>query len=538
MLLLLGSAVPPAKAVVHSAPALRAHHWRRVHLPNEGGGALAVALQAGSGRLAVGDAQGLLLQVQESGRASDPVAVTGRWRRFAGTGPVRDLHFDVDGGLWIAGDRGLWLLDARGRLSPRVLAPGDEEGRVRRITGAAGLLVASTAGGAFVSADGESWRRILDGVPRGAVRAAAVRAWQPATGADPRDVRMQVWLLVTHEVWRLELGVTDGELWIGPARRPAIPGRPASQTPSDIVIDLAGAELAVLYPRAIARILPGRIAEARWEVAYPVLPPGAVALRLHAADHGVWLATDQGLLHGAALPGPWERESSPAGTAPVFAVAGDGERVYAATSIGLLEGRPAAPRAPSAGLEPAPGTPHPRPRLPIDPDLRTVHQRAIEYSGLEPSRFRDLERGLARRGWLPVMSLRAGAAYDRDTSDDHDETFTYGELHQLQDRSSARSRDFEGTITLAWDFADLAYPTEAPDLSREARQVVTLRDNVLDEVTQLYFDRRRALIALGAFADRRDPEAVALEIRSRELAAGLDAWTGGWFSRHVREPVP
>ena len=63
---------------------------------------------------------------------------------------------------------------------------------------------------------------------------------------------------------------------------------------------------------------------------------------------------------------------------------------------------------------------------------------------------------------------------------------------------------------------------------------MTLRDNLLDEINQLYFDRQRTLLALAAFADRSDPEAAALEIRSRELAAGLDAWTGGWFSEQLR----
>jgi hypothetical protein len=58
-----------------------------------------------------------------------------------------------------------------------------------------------------------------------------------------------------------------------------------------------------------------------------------------------------------------------------------------------------------------------------------------------------------------------------------------------------------------------------------------LRDNVLDELAQLYFDRRRALLALDSQPDKGSPEAVALRLRAEELAAGLDAWTGGWFSR-------
>ncbi len=52
-------------------------------------------------------------------------------------------------------------------------------------------------------------------------------------------------------------------------------------------------------------------------------------------------------------------------------------------------------------------------------------------------------------------------------------------------------------------------------------------------VYQLYFDRQRTLLALSAYADRSDPEAMALELRCRELAAGIDAWTGGWFSEQL-----
>ena len=68
-------------------------------------------------------------------------------------------------------------------------------------------------------------------------------------------------------------------------------------------------------------------------------------------------------------------------------------------------------------------------------------------------------------------------------------------------------------------------------MSREAREVVKLRDDVLDEVTQLYFDRRRVLAELGALPDAPPGEKLRLRLRAAELAAGIDAWTGGGFSR-------
>ena len=170
------------------------------------------------------------------------------------------------------------------------------------------------------------------------------------------------------------------------------------------------------------------------------------------------------------------------------------------------------------------------PLFPDDPPLRQLQAQVLAYTGLRPDYFRRLRAGLSSRGWWPSLEIDAGAAYDRSSSQDEDQSFTYGELHDLRDRGRSSSRDFEAVVSLTWDLGDLAYPTEAPELSREARQRVSLRDNLLDEVNQLYFDRRRTLVALDAYGDKGDPEAVLLQLRAEELAAGLDAWTGGWFS--------
>ena len=50
--------------------------------------------------------------------------------------------------------------------------------------------------------------------------------------------------------------------------------------------------------------------------------------------------------------------------------------------------------------------------------------------------------------------------------------------------------------------------------------------------TQLYFERQAVLFAIAALPDDADPVgAERLGLRARELAAGLDGWTGGWFGR-------
>jgi hypothetical protein len=41
------------------------------------------------------------------------------------------------------------------------------------------------------------------------------------------------------------------------------------------------------------------------------------------------------------------------------------------------------------------------------------------------------------------------------------------------------------------------------------------------------------VLAELAAGDPQAPEARRLRLRAEELAAGIDAWTGGWFSREL-----
>jgi hypothetical protein len=539
-----------AWAAALPAPAVPdAWQWRRSELPLGGEQVRAVAVDLAGRRLAVADENGVMLH--DLGWPVEAGGAAVQRRRRSGMGVVHDLYFAPDGALWIAAAEGLWRWDAAGRLAEHPPGPSEHARFVRRVVGRPGLLVAATEAGAFVSGRGRTWQRIVHGLPAGPVSAVALRMpTAPSQGGPSLDgsgqatqlgsiERVDIWLITAGEVWRVEASLqsagadaSTGEgIALSTATRERIPGRPASDGPVDLAADLPGTALAVLYPQALARLLRTAGVERRWEVGHPTLLPGASARRLSGAGDAAWLGTDSGLLVAATAAGPWHRASAPAGGAPSSFVIAGRERLYLAGGRALLEARRVSLLG-AAGDAPR-LTPRPMPRVPRDPVLQHVHEQALEHTGLAPGYFRRLRRSLRRRGWLPALSLRAAAGYDHDTSDDRDQTFTYGALHDLRDRRSLYSRDYAGSLSLTWDLGDIVYNPEAPDLSREVRQVITLRDNMLDEINQLYFDRRRALFALAAYADRSDPEAVALLLRSEELAAGLDAWTGGWFSEHV-----
>ena len=86
---------------------------------------------------------------------------------------------------------------------------------------------------------------------------------------------------------------------------------------------------------------------------------------------------------------------------------------------------------------------------------------------------------------------------------------------------------------LRWDWGDALHHPEEVDVAKEVREWTLLRDEILDEVSQLYFERLR-VGAERARISADDPAARLLEIRAAELGAGLDAWTDGWWSHTAR----
>ena len=166
-----------------------------------------------------------------------------------------------------------------------------------------------------------------------------------------------------------------------------------------------------------------------------------------------------------------------------------------------------------------------------------MQRAALRYLELGSDRIARFQRQVSRRGFLPEFTVHGDYGGVRAHDEDHDETvFASGERYQLFDRLYERERDFGVGATLRWDLGDTVYNPEEIDISKEVRELIELRDEVLDEINQLYFERRRVLLERALLPDPASPEAERLALRARELAAGLDAWTGGWWSRQV-EPL-
>jgi hypothetical protein len=498
------------------------------------------------GSLATGETLAHSLARSERGdlAVGDDSGVTWWWgeRRERAVLPwVRDLAFDAQGVLWIATADGLHRWEAPDRRPERrSLQGGELANRVHRIALAGSAMLLATDAGAYWSSQGRLFARLpVSGRTPGVLRVALVppdaapESLRGSTAGRPRPAIAQAWV---YGVGRLSLvrGIArETGLRVSDVRSVALPRPSDERLPVDLRVGPRGERLFLVFDDLVAwRPLEsgeGLSAAGAWQLERPVLPPGARIRRLGWAARRVWLATDHGLLEAPSIAGPFGRASSPVGTSGCRALLPAGaDSAVALCRRGLFtldsgQARLGLSAPATAGVE--------GDLLPPDPPVAEIRRRALARAGLRAERGDRLWDGLRRRAFWPELALRFGAEVDRDRSRDRDQSFVSGETRRLHDRARDEGEAYDARVELEWDLGGVVYADESVDLSRELRQVVSLRDDVADEIHQLYFERQGIRQRLASREALDPAERLRLRRRAHELEAGLDAWTGGWLSR-------
>ncbi|MCQ9208773.1 MAG: hypothetical protein NG712_05285 [Omnitrophica bacterium] len=153
-----------------------------------------------------------------------------------------------------------------------------------------------------------------------------------------------------------------------------------------------------------------------------------------------------------------------------------------------------------------------------EPTIQEVQQAALRYAEVvHPERIRMLRRNAKLKALLPDVSL------------DYDKT-VYG--------SSTTKVGFVGPrdwgLSFNWDVGDLVFNEQVRLLDGNARLMVQLRDDILDEVTRFYYQRRKLQIEHILTPPQTIQEKLIKVLRIEELTANIDGLTGGYFSQYIK----
>ena len=90
-------------------------------------------------------------------------------------------------------------------------------------------------------------------------------------------------------------------------------------------------------------------------------------------------------------------------------------------------------------------------------------------------------------------------------------------------------------VSVSWDANQFLYDDEIKEILNLARLTANIKENLLDDVTRIYYQRRRLQLE-NMFQETNDVKSKTLkELEVAELTGQLDSRTGGWFSKEIQK---
>jgi hypothetical protein len=169
-------------------------------------------------------------------------------------------------------------------------------------------------------------------------------------------------------------------------------------------------------------------------------------------------------------------------------------------------------------------------RFANEPKIRQVQEAAIAYAEVSPEKIKNWRQQAARKAILPTLSV----GLERNSTDLwHWETGSTA-IGQSGDDLLRRGKDnVDWDLRLSWNLGDLIWNDDQTNIDVRSKLMVELRDDILDQVNKLYFERRRVQMELASLKIEDMEKRNEKELKLQELTASLDALTGGYFSGNI-----
>jgi hypothetical protein len=99
--------------------------------------------------------------------------------------------------------------------------------------------------------------------------------------------------------------------------------------------------------------------------------------------------------------------------------------------------------------------------------------------------------------------------------------------NSYKERTALQDDNLGWSVNATWDLDRLFFNAESLD----AKSLTTIQENLIREVTTLFYSRRRVVASLIMSPPQEDEEYFYEIMRLEELTATLDAFTGGRFKK-------
>ncbi|MBL7072477.1 MAG: hypothetical protein ISS33_01705 [Candidatus Omnitrophica bacterium] len=169
----------------------------------------------------------------------------------------------------------------------------------------------------------------------------------------------------------------------------------------------------------------------------------------------------------------------------------------------------------------------------ITPSINCVHEMAIDYAEVSPEKIKAWRRRAKWKAILPKCSVGFSESIDENIE-------IYKSASTAYVVTGPEEKGVDWDIGLNWDFSELIWTSSETTIDIRSKLMVQLREDILEDVTRLYFERKRLVSEIVNIRENSfEKEAMTDRIsekmlRVEELTAYIDALTGGKFSEEIK----
>ena len=174
----------------------------------------------------------------------------------------------------------------------------------------------------------------------------------------------------------------------------------------------------------------------------------------------------------------------------------------------------------------------------LEPTIQETQAKALQFSGIPSGmQFGAYKRQARLRNVLPQIDTSfdnsdyALNSLETRGSDQYDSADSSINSSLDKNRKAAMDNEFNTGFRFTWHLDRLIYDPEIIDIVNSARVSANIRENLLTELTQIYFQRKNLLSELMSNPFSRT---MTQKFKLQELTADIDARTGGWYSLSLR----
>jgi len=166
--------------------------------------------------------------------------------------------------------------------------------------------------------------------------------------------------------------------------------------------------------------------------------------------------------------------------------------------------------------------------LKSEPEIKNVQQAAIKYAEVSPEKIAQWRKGASRKALLPQLSI----GLDRNSTDLWH--WEGGSTTKADDDTLRKGNDsIDWDVSLSWDLSNLIWNDAQTSIDVRSKLMVELRDDILDQVNKLYFERLRVKSELNNLAIEDRGKRFDKQLKLQELTASLDSLTAGYYSEQL-----